>query len=392
MPDESLPRILCVDDEPRVVKGLALHLHSRYEVLTAHGGAEALEKLKAAAGAAVVISDMRMPGMDGAVLLARVRELYPETTRVLLTGEAGRDPVVSAVNQGQIFRFLTKPCPAHELTACVAAAVEQNRLVAAERVLLQQTLVGCIHSLVDVLALTNPVAFGRASRLRRQAMAFAQHLGCARGFWQLDAAAMLSQVGYLSLPAELVERVYDGGQLTAEEQLQVQAVPEVASKLLNHIPRLEPVTQILRALNYSATQLARLDAGPVGTGARILRLVTELDALTSRGNSPDTAIGLLLSRAQQDGGNLVQEFADYLGASTEGTQVSVIPLREVRAGMTLLQDLRSDRGTLLVAGGSEITERFMERIRNFGPAMLNGKVDVRLPQSPDVRGIAASGK
>jgi response regulator RpfG family c-di-GMP phosphodiesterase len=379
MGDEQLPRVLCVDDEPRVLEGLALHLRRRFQLFLAVSGEQALEKLRAAGGAAVVISDMRMPGMNGAVLLAKVRNLYPDAIRILLTGEPGRDTVVAAVNTGQIFRFLTKPCPPDQLVACVQAAVEQHRLVTSERILLQETLIGCIHSLVDVLALTNPVAFGRASRLRRQALSFAGHLGCAQGFWQLEAAAMFSQIGYLSLPAELVEKVYYGERLTPEEQILNRGVPEVASKLLNHVPRLEPIVQILTSLNSSAEELEQLGNGPVGRAARILRLVTDFDALTSQGNSPDTAVQILRGRDDNYCDKLVEEFATHLGAGSGEMQVVEMPLRQVRPGMTILQDVRTYLGTLLVARGFEVTERFIERLPNFGAGILGEKVQVRIP-------------
>jgi DNA-binding NtrC family response regulator len=200
---ESRPMVLCVDDEARVVEGLALHLRKDYYVHTALGGEEGLTKLKELGGVAVVISDMRMPGMDGATFLKRVMRQYPDATRILLTGETGRDAAVQAVNEGQIFRFLTKPCPPEQLKIALEAAVVQHRLHHAERVLLQETLIGCIKALIDVLAITNPVAFGRASRLKRLVMEFAEALNC-KGFWQLEAATMLSQIGYMSLPVELV--------------------------------------------------------------------------------------------------------------------------------------------------------------------------------------------
>ena len=106
----TLISILCVDDEPRVLEGLKLTLRRGFNVATATNGAEGLAVLQQMDGAAVVISDMRMPGMNGAVFLAKVRALWPDCTRLLLTGEPGRDAVVAAVNEGQIFRFLTKPC------------------------------------------------------------------------------------------------------------------------------------------------------------------------------------------------------------------------------------------------------------------------------------------
>ena len=386
MPDKTVPRILCVDDEPRVVQGLAVHLRREYEVLTAHGGDEALEKLKTAGPVAVIISDMRMPGMDGAALLAKVSSLYGDTIRILLTGEPGRDAVVSAVNKGQIFRFLTKPCPAEDLLACIEAAVDQYRLITAERALLQHTLVGCIRALVDVLALTNPVAFGRASRLRQQAMAFAEHLGCAAGYWQLEAAAMLSQIGFLSLPSELVEKIYYGENLTPEERVLAEAVPEVAAKLLGHIDRLEPVLQVLTALTYSNEQLARLGDGTVGTAAHILLLVIDFDALTSKGHAPDTAIQLLQQHPERYGEKLAKDFATHLGLTSGHTQVIEIPLRLVRPGMVILQDLRTELGTLLVARGFEVSERFTERMKNFGPSLLAEKVTVRVPSKAAAAG------
>ena len=381
MSDAPLPRILCVDDEARVVQALAVHLRRRYDVLTALSGAEALERLSTSGPVAVIVSDMRMPGMDGAALLANVRGLYPDTIRILLTGEPGRDAVVSAVNRGQIFRFLTKPCPAEELTACIDMAVEQNRLITAERVLLQQTLIGCIRALTDVLALTNPVAFGRASRLRQNAVSFAEYLGCGQGFWELEAAAMLSQIGYLSLPPEVVEKIYYGENLTPEERLLAQGVPEVAAQLLGRIPRLEPVLQILAALTRAKDKVAQLEEGRTVTATRILLLVTDFDALISQGHSIETAVQILLQRGERYGTKLVKDFATHLGASGGDMQTIEIPLRQVRPGMTILQDVRTELGMLLIARGFEVTERFTERIRNFGPGLLAEKVAVRMPAS-----------
>src|SRR5580692_5347707 len=133
---QDLPSILCVDDEPRVVDGLAVQLRRDYQVLTAHSGQGALRMLKEQGAApTVIVSDMRMPGMDGAALLKQVRHLYPEITRILLTGETARDAAVAAVNEGQIFRFLTKPCSSDLLRSAIDAGVMQHRLVTAERVL-----------------------------------------------------------------------------------------------------------------------------------------------------------------------------------------------------------------------------------------------------------------
>jgi DNA-binding NtrC family response regulator len=90
--------------------------------------------LKEQGAPCVIVSDMRMPGMDGATLLKHVKQLYPDTTRILLTGETGRDAAIAAVNEGQIFRFLTKPCAPDNLRAAIEAGVEHHRLLLAEKV------------------------------------------------------------------------------------------------------------------------------------------------------------------------------------------------------------------------------------------------------------------
>lgn len=380
MSNAKRPQVLCVDDEARVVEGLTLHLRKDYEVHTALSGEAGLAKLKELGGVAVVISDMRMPGMDGASFLKRVMRGYPDATRMLLTGEPGRDAAIQAVNEAQIYRFLTKPCPPEQLKAAVDAAVIQHRLMNAERMMLQETVIGCIQALVDVLAIVNPIAFGRAGRIKRLAMQFAQVLG-ATGFWQLEAAAMLSQLGYVSLPVELVEKLYYGERLTPEEQVLADGVPEVAGKLLGHIPRLEPVMQILEAARGSDEQLRKFGDGTVGLGARILLLALDYDTQTARGKDCDAAMQTIRTKESRYGQSLVEKFASFVGAASGAGEIREIPLRLVQPGMTIMEDVRTHLGTLLIARGFEVSPPFLERLRNLGASILAEKIKVLVPGS-----------
>lgn len=382
MTTKHLPRVLCVDDEERVVQGLVPHLRKEYEVHTALSGIEGLKVLRDMGGAAVVVSDMRMPAMDGATFLHHVMQFFPDATRMLLTGEPGRDSAIAAVNQAQIFRFLAKPCPPAELKAAVEAAVLRHQAVTTERTVLKETLVGCIKTLVDVLAITNPVAFGRASRLKRLAVNFALHLG-RDDFWQLEAAAMLSQIGYLSLPADLVEKLYYGEPLTAEERILASGAPEVARRLLENIPRLEPVAEILTSLAASDAQLQQLGEGPVGVGSRVLALVTDYCGLCSQGQTPAAAIKRLRSRGVRYGVELVEQFAEYVGPheDPQRSRTHKIALRAARPGMIIQQEVRSQMGTLLVPSGFEVTEVFLQRMRHFGPELLSELVAIEDPSA-----------
>jgi response regulator RpfG family c-di-GMP phosphodiesterase len=374
MSAEKLPSVLCVDDEPRIVDSMAVHLRRSYEVLTAHGGQSALNTIKEKGPPAVIVSDMRMPEMDGATLLKQVRHLYPETTRILLTGEPGRDAVVAAINEGQIFRFLTKPCPPDTLRSAIEAGVVQHRLVVAERVLLQETLIGCIKMLIDVLAITNTVAFGRARRIKQQATDLAVAIG-ANAFWQLEAAAMLSQLGYISLPVELVEKLYYGKRLTAEERALADGAPEVARRLLGRIPRLEPVLEILAVSQQGKSEVSD---ELLQLGGQILRVVLEYDAQIARGQSVNGAIQALRGEPNRFDAKLVKRLESLVGQAVESQQVSEILVGRLTPGMVFLDELRTSVGTLLVPKGFEVTETFLERVRNFGPNILQEKVRVTL--------------
>ena len=371
---EELPSILCVDDEPRIVEGLAVQLRRDYQVLAANGGNSALQILKDKGAPAVIVSDMRMPGMDGATLLKHVKQLYPETTRILLTGEPGRDAAIAAVNEGQIFRFLTKPCPPDQLRSAIDAGVVHHRLLIAEKVLLQETLIGCIKALVDILAITNPVAFGRATRVKRLATDLAASAG-RPNFWQLEAAAMLSQIGYVSLPIELVEKLYYGKRLTAEERVLADGAPAVAQRLLGHIPRLEQVMEILAA----SQSKVELPDGLIKDGVSILRLVLEYDAQVAQGHTPEVALSSVRAQSGRFDGKLIENLESLVGMSAGAPEVREVAVGRVTPGMVFMDDLYTQIGTLLVPKGFEVTEAFLERARNFGPGILQEKVRVLAP-------------
>jgi response regulator RpfG family c-di-GMP phosphodiesterase len=370
------PRVLCVDDEPQVLDGLTLNLRRKFDVHVALGGTAGLQRCESDVYA-VVISDMRMPGMNGAVFLSNVRQRWPDTVRMLLTGHAEIESAIAAVNEGQIFRFLAKPCPADKLIAAVEAAVEQHRLVTAEKVLLEQTLRGSIKALTDILSLQNPLAFGRATRAKAQVAALLSQMGIAER-WQLEVAAMLSPIGTVTLPAETVEKLYDGRPLSQAEQAMVKRMPMVTEQLLANIPRLEPVREILALLDArfdgdqpppSAGGLPTASTTTVRKGAdlplgsRMLRLVLDYDLLECQGLDRKVALDTLRGRRGQYDPDLVDALAVLLGAQDKQV-VEELGLALIHPGMVLMDDVRSLSGGLLIARGHEVTASLIERIRN----------------------------
>src|SRR6478735_8047648 len=238
-------RVLLVDDEANVLTALTRKLGDLFEITTAEGGPAALELVRASASPfAVVVSDMRMPELDGAAFLSQVKALSPTSTRLLLTGDSNIKSAIKAVNEGQIFRFLCKPCPPDTLSSAVQAGVEQHALVTAERDIMERTLSAVVKTLGDVLSLADPELFKRATVVKGYVSQVVRGLGL-EGAWQIEVAAALHTLGLVALPGELAHHNKTLTPLTLEDKKQLAAHPETAQRILAAIPRLEDVALIV---------------------------------------------------------------------------------------------------------------------------------------------------
>jgi hypothetical protein len=196
-----------------------------------------------------------------------------------------------------------------------------------------------------------------------------------QGFWQLEAAAMLSQLGFISLPVELVEKIYYGKRLTADERSLADGTVQVAQKLLERIPRLEPVIKILTVSREGGALPAE---GEIKDGALLLRLVLDYDAYTAQGNSPVGALRLLRQQMAKYGAQHVGQLEGLVGSGEAAEQIIEVQVSLLNAGMVFVDDLRTNVGALLVPKGFEVTEAFLQRVRNFGAAILQEKVRVSI--------------
>lgn len=371
-----LPKILCVDDEPQVLEGLSLSLRKRAKPLTATSGEKGLEVLDEHEDLAVVISDMRMPQMNGAVFLSRVRQRRPDVVRMLLTGQADIDSAIRAVNEGQIFRFLSKPCPRPQLLAAIGAAVRQHELVQSERVLLEQTLRGCIRALGDILSLASPEAFGRATRLRRRAEKIAEALDPS-AVWQVEVAAMLSQIGCVTLEPATLRKLQSGEPLEPEERVTVEGLPKIVDGLLSGIPRMEEVRQAIRQQSLRFDGEGSPSKAPVGDAipltARVLRAVNDLEVLLVRGTAMREAVDTLRHREGAYDPSVLAVMSAML-EDEAGAEYCEQRIRSLRPGMEILDDVHTKAGLLLLARGQEVTVSMQQRLRNLDPRTLEETV------------------
>jgi response regulator RpfG family c-di-GMP phosphodiesterase len=367
----ELLHILCVDDEPKILEGLALNLRRHYRVSTATNGQGGLEIVDGSDPPAVVISDMRMPEMDGATFLSLVKEHSPDTVRLLLTGQTDLESAIAAVNHGQIFRFLTKPCNPQNLLAAIAVAAEQHRLITAEKELLEKTLRGSIKAITEILSLGSPLVFGRATRLKQHASELVTGLGVPFS-WQLEVATMLSQIGCIVLTPENNEKLYYGKALTPVETESTQCVPKISLQLVESIPRLELVCAILDAQEYNFNGSGSPPGAPQGEsiplGARVLKLVCDYDFLEAGGTSPGVAITTLQGRKGRYDPKLLSVLGHVKTKAAPG--ISEIDLASLQVGMLLVRDVMSKADALLVPRGHEVTPAILTRLCTLEPGSV----------------------
>lgn len=375
--------ILFVDDDPNLLSAVTRGLRGKYGLQTAVGPEEGLAAVRergAHQSFAVVVADMRMPGMNGVDFLMEVAVTAPLSVRMMLTGQADQQTAIDAVNKGNIFRFLTKPCSPELLGMALAAGIEQFNLVNAEKDLLAKTLSGGVKLMTDVLALAKPKAFGRAARVRR----LVQRIATANGItptWQLEIATMLSQVGCVTLPEAVLERVCQGKSLTVKESAMFAAHPAIGADLVANIPRLQQVAQII------AYQEKRFDgSGPPGDtrqgeeipwGARVLKLALDFDALREAGHTEEQAAQEIRRRDGWYDPELATRFIAALNVelSYESRQVTIAMLTD---GMILDEHIISCEGDVLITRGNEITPTSRQRLENYVRSVRPIKEPVRV--------------
>jgi DNA-binding NtrC family response regulator len=126
-------RVLFVDDDANLLAGVARILRKKIAAVTALGPEAGLRAISDDGPFAVVVADMHMPGMDGLLMLAKVKELAPATVRILFTGDADLEAANAAATRGDISGFLSKPCPPDRLLPALLSAIDQHHAVAAGR-------------------------------------------------------------------------------------------------------------------------------------------------------------------------------------------------------------------------------------------------------------------
>jgi response regulator RpfG family c-di-GMP phosphodiesterase len=363
-------KILFVDDDQNILSSFKRQFHNIYNTFTADNGAEGINIIEKEENVAVVVSDYRMPEMNGVDFLSRAREISPNTVRFMLTGQADMEAVIKVINEGKIFRFLTKPCLPDLMKKNIEDGIEQYRLIISEKMLLEKTLGGAIKVLTDILSLVSPQAFSRASRVRRLVQEFVDKMSL-KNPWQLEVAAMLSQIGCVTVPDFIISKVYNNKELLPNEFPMFQNHPKIGSEMIANIPRMKTVAKIIeyqeKLFNGAGVPKDEISGEDIPLGSRILKLALDFDSLMQSGSKRENIIEIINQRLKV--GWYDERLVKVLEMPVVKRKKYVateVTLNKLTDNMILADDLFNKRGSILLGSkGQEITKSFIYRLINI---------------------------
>ena len=363
-------RILIVDDDERLLRSFHRILSTKFNVLTANSALLGLECITGQDPFSIVISDYKMPGMNGVDFLAEVGRKAPDTVRILLTGYADLNVALDAVNEGNIFRMLQKPCPPKTMAKALVDGIKYYEMAASKRELMEKTIQESVAILGDLISLVKPEVYGRISRITPYV-----RLVCTQmdppNIWEVVSATRLSMIGFITLPADIVQKDLMGVRLSPKEQRLFNEHPSFAASFIQKIPRLEEMARII------AYQEKRYDGegvpedsvmgAEIPLGARILKVCLDFDRLVSSGRSSGDALNALSSQEHWYDPDVIGYLFEILGGSPLYNERNV-HLYELNPGMIVAKDIIATRGeheVILLASGQELSEMAVAYLKRF---------------------------
>lgn len=382
----KLPKILLVDDELNILNSYRRTLRNIFNFDVALSGEEALELVSKGAKYSVIVTDMQMPNMNGLELLKRIKEKSPDTVRIMLTGNSDQGTAVDAVNIGDIFKFICKPCDGETLIAAINSGVKQHNLIVAEKVLLNRTLKGVISVLIDVLALVNPDAMEDNTRKLEYMKRLAEVMKLPYS-WGFEPMIQLSQLGCVIFPQGTIKNIENELSLSEEEKQLFAQHPCLASDLVRQIPRMEKIAENIlyqeKCYNGDGVPMDGVKGKDIPIRARMLKVVIDFIHFEKKENSIKEAFTKLEGQKQYYDPTVLSAFKIALKIVVEIPKVKV-KFRDLKGNMIIDTNIVTKRGQLVARKGQRVTQTLSHIISHcLENKAIEGSVEVNIIDESD---------
>jgi HD-GYP domain-containing protein (c-di-GMP phosphodiesterase class II) len=242
-----------------------------------------------------------------------------------------------------------------------------------EKILLEKTFRGSVKVLIDLLAMLNPSAFSQSTRLTNWAKKMAARLGLPN-IWEVEVTALLSQIGCVTIPTEILTKVNNKAALNDKESKLYLKHPSFAKGLIVNIPRLESVAEgiLYQLKNYDGSGFPEDDikGKEIPFLGRILRVVIEYDNLLQRHISAEQALGIIRQNIRYFDPDIFKSLEAEVFLVERGFIIREILLKDLIIGMVLADDIINENGVTLVAKNFEISEAIKTRLMNYASMSL----------------------
>ncbi len=424
---ESAPRLLFVDDEPNILSSLRRLFRARgYQVFVANGGREGLALLEQES-VDLVISDMRMPEMDGAAFLAQVRERWPDCIRLLLTGYADVQSIIEAINSGEIYRYITKPWDDNDILLIVRQALERKKLEKEKNRLeeltrrqneelkelngnlekkveertadlwlahsslmeanekLKNNFLTSIKVFSSLIEMRGGKLAGHVRRVADLSRKIARRLGLdSKEIQEVFVAALLADIGKIGFSDDLLATPVS--QMNGDQLGQYHKHTLRAEELLMPLPDLSGVAKIIRSQHERFDGRGfpdQLSGAAIPLGARILSLASDFDNLQIGVLAPkrvhhDEAVPLIVrGSGNRYDPKVVEIFQQIIAGIPEEPHDQELNVLLLQPGMVLSADVLSKDGLLLLPAEYVLDEHVIERLQIFSEP-FDHKMNVRI--------------
>lgn len=362
-------RVLIVDDEPTVLSGIERRLGERFPLTTCNSPVEAVEILKQSSEFAVVVTDMRMPELDGLQFIAKANAVSPDLIFIMLTGNQDLATLVEAVNSRRIFRYLTKPCGSDELAAAIDAALSKYGDAETERQMLRATFSGAVDVMSDLLNATHPLIGAIGERVK-----YLVPLACKLAGWnksaELEIASRMCLVGFSTLSAPQIQELIDAGKPfnEATDAIIRQGLRN-SRQLLARIPRLNNICAVIDNMLGEESQ----DQSQAQFGQLLGLLFMHTFAARKPDHDP---IEVIKQAYPNVPGELIEHVSKAYQQFLSGARdAEMIAVKQLLAGMILADDVLTG-DTPVLRRGDVVTDRVREHIWQFTdlPPQINAFV------------------
>jgi len=352
--------ILFVDENDSIITTMPKSLQTQYRLLFASSYKEALTLLKTNDDCRLLITELGLNNKNGIKFLTHVRKNYPQTVRVVLTAQNDCSKACEALNKARIFQFLKKPCPPDILKKHIGEALLYFAKSKEKQQAMRKTLLGSVQAMVDILDLVNPEAMGLSKRIKDRVLRTGKTLGY-KPLWQLELAVLLSHIGCVALPSEIVTKMDQGEKLLPEEWQIYCMHPSIASNLLANIDQMAPVAEIIQ---HELSPL--MPDQPLGS--RIIKIALDLDRQERKGRDSLTILDKMSTKAKIYDPKIVKIMLKQL-KQPDALPVRQLNVEDLQEGMVIAKNLTNKDGVILLLRGQTISKASLIRLKSFHIAL-----------------------